>query len=451
MGGAVGTSIWAADVLARELALFACVGFLIGGLDDLIVDAIYAWRRRPRPMPVAAEVRSHAVFVPAWDEAAVIAPMLERTLATFDHPDFRIYVGCYPNDRATVAAVARVALKDSRVRLVVNAAPGPTTKGDNLNSLWRALVRDEAVEPWRADAIVLHDAEDLVHAEELTVFDRLLARHAVIQLPVMPLIARGSRWVSAHYADEFAESHHRSLVVREALGAGLPLAGVGCALRRDAMDALAVSRGGAPFDAVSLVEDYELGLSLGAAGGRSCFARVRARDGAMVCVRAYFPGSVGAAARQKGRWMAGIALIGWDRLGWGSRRSLAEYWMRFRDRRATLAVMVLAAAYLALGLSALAATMHLAARIPPVAPNPVLAGLLAVNSWLLCWRLAVRGWSTGSAYGWREGARAIPRVLVANFIALLAARRALGLYGSTLRGRTPRWDKTAHVFPGAGG
>ena len=44
--------------------------------------------------------------------------------------------------------------------------------------------------------------------------------------------------------------------------------------------------------------------------------------------------------------MTGIALAGWDRLGW--RGGLAERWMRLRDRQSLLAALILCAAYLAL-------------------------------------------------------------------------------------------------------
>ena len=96
--------------------------------------------------------------------------MLRTTLARLDHPAFRIFVGCYPNDRA----VADVAAGDVRVVLVIGERPGPTTKADCLNNLWNALTR--ASEP--ADAIVLHDAEDVVHPAELRLFDALLDAHA---------------------------------------------------------------------------------------------------------------------------------------------------------------------------------------------------------------------------------------------------------------------------------
>ena len=131
-----------------ELALFAGAGFLLFALDDLAVDLIYftrtAWRaatvyrRYPRAFAnglAPGERRAPlAVFVPAWDEAAVIAPMLRAALDRFDHDDFRIYVGHYRNDPATAAAIA--SLDDPRLRPVRVGVDGPTTKADCLNHLF---------------------------------------------------------------------------------------------------------------------------------------------------------------------------------------------------------------------------------------------------------------------------------------------------------------------------
>ena len=61
------------------------------------------------------------------------------------------------------------------------------------------------------------------------------------------------------------------------IGAALPLAGVGCAIRRDMIGRIAELRGGAPFDATSLTEDYELGLTIRALGGRTLLARRTAK------------------------------------------------------------------------------------------------------------------------------------------------------------------------------
>ncbi|MEG8023255.1 glycosyltransferase family 2 protein [Sphingomonas aurantiaca] len=71
--------------------------------------------------------------------------------------------------------------------------------------MWHALTRDDAHEGRQTKAIVLHDAEDVVHPHELRVFDSLIDRYDVVQLPVLPLVHHGARLVSGHYADEFAE------------------------------------------------------------------------------------------------------------------------------------------------------------------------------------------------------------------------------------------------------
>lgn len=446
------TAVVALDAVAREAMMFAATGFLVGGIDDLIVDILYLARREWRGgHRLLADIGQGphgpiAIFLPAWDESAVIAPMIGHALGRIDYPNFRLYVGAYHNDRATIAAAAAVAADDRRVRLVINECDGPTTKADCLNAIWRAYKRDEAAGEG-ARAIVLHDAEDIVHADELRVFDRLIAQYDVVQLPVRPLIDRRAPLVSGHYADEFAESHAKQLAVRTAIGAALPLAGVGCAISTKMLSAVAKARGGDPFDGESLTEDYELGLAIAAAGGRGLFARVRESPGGpMVSVQAYFPSTIEAAVKQKARWMTGIALTGWDRIGWGAQFSLSEYWMRMRDRRAPLAVLVLAAAYVALVAWGLSFAVHrLGGGVASGVSIPT--WLLTANGALLGWRLVMRAAFTGAAYGMREALWSVPRALVANLIALLAARRAITRYVGLLRGARLVWDKTAHVFP----
>lgn len=448
------------DFVAREAFLFATIGIALGGADDLAVDFAFfiraGWRRWVKhrtTSPILADFAAPqpsgriAIFVAAWDEANVIGAMLGTALARLDHPDYRIYVGTYPNDPATIAAVEAVAARDRRVRLVVGNVSGPTTKAANLNTIWHALADEEQGDGIRTRAIVLHDAEDVVHAQELRIFDRLIGSYHAVQLPVLPMVQRGSRLVSGHYCDEFAEAHAKQLLVRQGLGAGLPLAGVGCAISREALEAVAASRGGDPFDAHSLTEDYELGLHIAALGGRSILARVReTRGGPLIAVRAYFPATLDAAVRQKARWMVGIALAGWDRIGWGHRFALGDHWMRMRDRRGPIAVVVLAAAYLALVASALAGLAHATLEVPRL-PLTIPAWVLIANAVLLIWRLGMRAGFTVAAYGWREGVWSVPRALVGNYIALLAARRAIMRYIAMLNGAPLRWDKTAHAFP----
>ena len=446
--------------IAHELVLFAAIGFLIGGLDDLLVDLVWLartfWRRitvyrvHPRGdlehLPAPERPGWIALFVPAWQEAAVIGQMARTALARFDHPDYRLYVGCYPNDPDTIRVVADVAADDARLCQVILPRAGPTTKADCLNGLWRQLLRDERARGAAAKAIVLHDAEDVVHSGELRIFDRLIERHDLVQLPVLPLVDAGSRWISGHYCDEFAEAHGKAIVVREALGAAIPAAGVGCAFSRGALARIADAKGGAPFDADSLTEDYELGLGIAAQGGSGAFVSLPAcAGGAPVAIRAHFPARFADAVRQKSRWMAGIALSGWDRMGW--RGGIAERWMRLRDRRAPIGAVVLLAAYagFALTMLALAAAWAGATALP--APPPALALVLRINLALLVWRLAWRMGFSARAYGWREGLRAAPRMVIANAVEIMAAKRAIAVYRTARRSGRVVWDKTAHVFP----
>lgn len=182
-------------------------------------------------------------------------------------------------------------------------------------------------------------------------------------------------------------------------------------------------------------------------GARGLFVRIDDSRGGIVAVRAFFPDTIDTAVRQKTRWMTGIALSGWDRTGWARPRAFADHWMRMRDRRAPLSVVVLAMAYCALPAWALGAALHWY-RGSTAAPGG-LPGLwlLVANTVLLGWRLATRMIFTGRSYGLREALWSLPRFVVGNFVALNAAPRALVRYIGMLRGAAPVWDKTRHEFP----
>lgn len=444
-----------------ELLLFAAIGLLIGGIDDLLVDLVYMVRRlwrwltiytryphmTARDLPPPGSIGPIAVFIPAWNESAVIGRMVANSLAAWHAEDVHLFIGAYPNDRATIAAVAgAVGTRwGDRVTLVINGLDGPTTKADALNCCWRAMLRWEREEGRQMRAIILHDAEDLVHRDAIRLIGWLTARFALVQLPVLPLVASGSRWISGHYLDEFAEAHAKSLLVREALGASMPSAGVGCGFTRAAIARIAAERADNPFDPASLTEDYELGLRIADAGGRGILVRMRDARGALIATHEYFPDTLTDAVRQKARWTLGIALAGWDRMGWTG--GVGETWMRLRDRRATLAAVILFAAYAGLVASALiwAWSGIVLAPVPPL-PEP-LAGLLLVNAALLLWRLAMRAVFVWHAYGPGEALRSVPRTVVANIVQMMAARRAVTAYLRHLRGEKLVWDKTAHRFP----
>src|SRR3954451_24598136 len=425
-----------AELLSRaaaELALFAGAGFLVFGLNDLLVDIIFFARRMWRGVTVyKRHPRSYAsyyvfnrdpgfmaILVPAWDESAVIASMLKATLKRIDYDNYRIFVGYYRNDPATAAAIASV--PDPRVHAVQVEADGPTTKAHCLNHLYDALIAHETELGRSAKAVVLHNAEDVVHRYELRIFDALIDRAAVIQLPVLPLPDAQSRWISGHYCDEFAEAHMKEMVVREAVGAAIPLAGVGCAIARKPLAQLAAMQDGRPFAGTSMTEDYEVGLRLGALGLKTMFVRIPATpsEPGVVSTRGHFPATLGEAVRQKARWLGGIALSGWDRLGWNG--GFGECWMRMRYRRGPLAALLLLAAYAA---ALLWSQLWLSGWLGgPLEGRlaPALSTLLTINGGLLAWRILMRASFTTAAYGWREGILSVPRLVVGNVIAMLAA------------------------------
>ncbi|WP_311268588.1 glycosyl transferase family protein [Sphingobium sp. WCS2017Hpa-17] len=448
--------------LHREILLFAVVGLAIGGLDDLLVDLLFllrrCWRnmtiyaRHPRmttaTLPPSSNPGCIAIFIPAWQEADVIGSMLRHALASWPNDDFRLFVGVYPNDPATLDVVIPIATGEPRIIVGINPRPGPTTKADCLNILWRAMLDLEERSGRCFKAVLLHDAEDVVHPDEIRLFDFMIDRFDLVQLPVLPLPGRGSwlaRAIANHYGDEFAENHGKALTVREAMGASIPSAGVACAFERRILGQLADPVHGGPFDPSSLTEDYEAGLRIAHMGGRGVFVRMRDRTGALVATREYFPDSVKAAVKQKARWIVGISLAGWDRMGWHG--GPAEWWMRIRDRRATLAALVLFASYAAFLMWGLFAAIRLFTPLDQPPFPPLIEALLWLNLGLLIWRTAMRAAFVGHAYGWRYGLMAVPRTLIANYIAILAARRAIFLYVRSLLGKPLTWDKTQHSFP----
>ena len=459
-------ALW--HILLAEALLLTAIAFVICGLDDLFIDLAFfsrsLWRRlfiytRHAPADAQSIASSNpgriAILVPAWDESNVIAAMLVHLTATLDYPAYRVFVGLYPNDPAGQRAVASLA--DPRLQAVRCPRPGPTSKADCLNHLWAALLRDEARTGCPYKAVVLHDAEDVVHPNELDIHDALIPRLAMVQLPVRPLPDPASPWISGHYLDEFAESHAKDLVVREALGAAVPSAGVASGICRQMLGRIAAQRASlgqheGPFDAASLTEDYELGHRIKALGGRAGLVRLKGRgERLVVATREHFPASFVAAVGQKSRWLAGIALAGWDRIGWPG--GMADRYMLLRDRKGLLVALLGLLGYALLLLIAVDAALRslvpAAAGLPPlVRPGSTLSLLLLVNLALFGWRLTLRAAFTAHAHGWREGLMAIPRALVGNIINAAAALAAIRRYRAMLRSAAPpAWGKTFHRFP----
>ena len=121
--------------------------------------------------------------------------------------------------------------------------------------------------------------------------------------------------------------------------------------------------------------------------------------------------------------------------------------MRLRDRQAVLASLLLFAGYLSLLLWTSLFLIRAFIGFEPDPIGPGLTLLLQLNLMLLLWRLAMRFSFVTRSYGWREGLRSIPRIVVSNIIAMMAARRAIFRYLSIRKSGSASWDKTVHAFP----
>jgi len=220
----------------------------------------------------------------------------------------------------------QAAARHPKLRLVCLPHDGPTSKADCLNWICRAIEEEEQSMGQEFAGIVLHDAEDLIHPDELGLFNSRLDEAHFLQLPVLALPT--PPWDLTHgvYCDDFAESQSKDLPTRQLAGAFVPGCGVGTALRRDTLRHLAASYGEV-FDPHCLTEDYDLGLRAFKLGLDQIFLPLLFDRGGPVATREYFPRRWRQAVRQRSRWIKGYLqtwlvhmrhpLILWRELGPG--------------------------------------------------------------------------------------------------------------------------------------
>ena len=478
--------------MLRILAPLA-IAILVSGLDDLAIDIAWAaaWigrKLRPRaPMfpPGPRQLESAprhriAIVVPLWHEDEVIGRMLEHNIAAIRYPDYHIFAGAYPNDPATQDAVRKMANRFANIHLVLCPHEGPTSKADCLNWIYQHVCLHEEQSGERFDVLVTHDAEDLIHPDELRWINFYSTRYDFIQTPVLALQTPMLALTHGVYCDEFAEYHTRDMVVRPMLGGFLPSAGVGTGYRRDALRRLAEASSNRVFEPEALTEDYENGLKLfrlgcsqafvplvqgETSGGerrdfpgsflknalrgawpratrlRSCgesrdFVTRESRD--FVATREFFPKEWSSALKQRTRWVMGIALQGWQRHGWAGRPG-EVYWL-WRDRKGLIANP--------LSLASNAMFVYGAATGMWMRATPIAAHIAVMTMALQMLRLAVRMTCSARVYGVVFALGVPIRAVYANLLNSAATFHAVARYGwARARGRPLKWLKTDHAFP----
>jgi adsorption protein B len=437
-------------------------------VDDLLFDAAfwitYLQRAAGLKKPAVsltklyeAEQQRIAIFVPCWHEHDVIDRMVQYAASRIDYARFDILVGVYPNDEPTVNAVLEASKHYPNVHAVINDKPGPTTKAQNLNCVYRAMKRLEGNDPFKI--IVLHDTEDIIHPLSMRLYNALMPEHDMVQIPVFPLERPWTEFIAWTYADEFAKNHSKDMLLRGRLGAFVPSAGVGTAIARGALEGVAASSHDL-FPEGALTEDYQFALRLHERGFDTTFVNERlspqhrgrpATAAAYVATREYFPDTMQTAVRQKSRWVAGICLQSWSEIGWTG--GWATRYALYRDRKGLLANLAAFFGYVVLLCAVpLYAYHHFVPQsfVPAVGNEHwkwlllefVLAGTLIQLVQTACF--------VSWVYGPLEGLLSIPRTPLGAVINGLASIRALYTFTESKIKKQPlRWAKTAHVFPTA--
>src|SRR4029077_20252605 len=129
------------DILIAMLCLSVLIN--ISSLDDFFIYllACGSVRQSFRRYPVArSAIPCIAVFVANWHEEAVLGRMVEGNLARIPIPQVKLYLGVYPNDTGTRDVALGLAENyPDRVHVVINTLPGPTSKGQMLNEMFRQV------------------------------------------------------------------------------------------------------------------------------------------------------------------------------------------------------------------------------------------------------------------------------------------------------------------------
>lgn len=438
------------------LAFVVVIGGLVFTIDDLFID-MYALMKKLKPLLITSdsltEIKARpekniAIIVANWKEAEVIGPMIRGNLRNIDYKRYTFFIGVYPNDLPTWEAAKKLEeTYPHKVVVVVNTQPGPTSKGQMLNEMARHIFQAEALHGLKFDLMLMQDSEDVLHRHSLSLMNYYSEQADFIQIPVFSFDVPARSLVGGVYIDEFAESHTKDLLVREALGAAIPSAGVGTLISRKLVQTLQGNQNGDFLKEDTLTEDYHLGMMTKELGFKSKFACVEYEkengQREFIATKEYFPSNFHASIRQKSRWTLGIAFQGFDNLQW--RGAAIDKYFMWRDRRGPWNSILFVLSSLLLGLFVVARSFF---SIPEELTSSIFQAVLMLNMINMSVRLIQRMRAVS-----RTNARLhvflVPvRWLLANVINVGATFKAYRQYSEGRRtGKRPVWIKTEHRLP----
>jgi adsorption protein B len=424
---------WAAAMLIPLIGWI-----LLNGLDDLILAVAWLFlpgvKHEQRANPVQ---RRMAIFVPLWKEHRVIERMVAQNVGSLNYRNYDIFIGAYPNDAPTLAAIAEAQKRFPNVHLARVPHNGPTSKADCLNWIYQRMLVFEEETGARFEMVLTHDAEDVIHPEALNCVNRHAERYDMVQIPVLALPTPWWELTHGVYCDDFAQIELFDMPVRQALGGFIPSNGVGTAFSRRILQRLAIAYGNRIFEPGCLTEDYENGFRVDWLGGRQIFVRLGPPGEPVLATREYFPRNFKAAVRQRTRWVTGITLQSWELHNiWEIAGNLYWFW---RDRKQLIGNLVSPLANLL--------TLYGIARGGlPIGLLPLYA--IKVSLFMLSLNTIIRAHCSARIYGWAFAAAVPLRMIWANWMNGLATLMAVYAYAAAkLRGRPLRWLKTEHIYP----
>lgn len=424
---------------------------LVATLDDILVDLMVLWRGSDRLSPFAAGSASVAnppriaVFVANWHEEDVLEEMVEGNIARIDYPQLKLILGVYPNDTATRAIAEKLERRHpGAVEVIVNRCSGPTSKGQMLNEMFARVFENRATAP---DIVVLHDSEDVIAPRSFEIYADACRESAMVQVPVFSLDSRDRSMVGATYMEEFAERHTREMALRAELGAFVPSAGVGTALRKDLVVHFLETRGHV-LQPGSVTEDYILGAEAHVAGFKTTFRAVRdaTEPGApIIATREYFPKDFWGSIRQKTRWVYGITFEGTRRIGWKGQRGWNLFFL-YRDRKGAIANLLPLASLLLLVVGLI---VGFNLRRAPAWQLALLWPVLALNTISILVRVWFKARAFHAVYREHDVLGILlrwPVAMVVNAVAVARAWRTF-VVESRWASRPIAWAKTRHELP----
>jgi cellulose synthase/poly-beta-1,6-N-acetylglucosamine synthase-like glycosyltransferase len=272
------------------LAVLVLMGALplIAGCFQFTLAGLHRFRRRSR---VEGEVYPRvAVFIPAWNEAAVIARTLDQ-LARLEYPRerLRVYVVDDASTDETPALLRSKAQEYPGLIFPIRREHGGEGKAHTINHGLRRI-RSEG---WY-EAVLVIDADVIFTAGSL----RRMARHLADPEigAVTAYIKEGSRptnYMTRFIAYEYITAQAAARRAQNVLGVQACLAGGAQLIRRESLEAI-----GGEIDTSTLAEDTVTTFGIQLAGKRVVFEP-------HAIVWAEEPRGVDALWRQRQRWARG--------------------------------------------------------------------------------------------------------------------------------------------------